>query len=88
MVISMPPNYTYTYIKDDLVGQISFLVLKGELFIDILDSQLKTSYTLRSYDILYLNRNIYRQTRTADAGCLYCENLSGGFNPSSRRKFN
>ena len=86
MLIRMPANYCYDYIRDDLEGEISFIVVQGLLLVHRLDlSGFSMAYELSAGDALYIKRNVFRKTMTGDAPCLYYENISGGYHPEKRQ---
>ena len=84
MVIHMPANYSFPYIKDDINGEICFFVIEGSITIKVLDENVETTYNLNAKDMLYLKRNIFRSTSTMEQRCIYLENISGGYHPEKR----
>ena len=84
MLIRMPADYTYEYIKDNVKAEMSFHVIEGHLEIAILENGKQRTYNLEPGDTLYLDRRLFRKTATKEHACVYLENIGGGHKEDAR----
>ena len=84
MLINMPSNFNYPYIRDDADGQISYCIIKGSINIDVLWDDALECFELKEGEVLYIERRKFRRTYTKGASCIYIENLSGGHAKDAR----
>jgi hypothetical protein len=88
MLINMPPNFDYPFIRDDINGQISYCVVKGSINIEVLWEDTLECFELEAGESLYLERRKFRRSYTKKSPCIYIENLSGGHAKDARIRLN
>ena len=86
MLINMPSDFNYPFIRDDIEGQISYCIIKGSINIEVLWEGSLECFELKAGEALYIERRKFRRTYTKETACIYLENLSGGHARDARIK--